>query len=134
MTYSPGPAAFSRTVRIGAILAATGLLSAGGCASTNTGTSEPAALAAGGTPTGPNDTGTYPNLNIPPQVAAPQFTPSQTKAKLAELTADKGDQKGGPPPKIASDAAMLKLARTHGGDALKQIEGKCDPTLDPTCK
>ncbi|MGX7873095.1 hypothetical protein ACVDG5_010070 [Mesorhizobium sp. ORM6] len=84
---------------------------------------------------GPKDTGTFPNLNIPPKVAAKQFTDAERNAKLAELKADEGAQapKGGAP-KVTNQAALTDLAKKHGPQTLNQIEGKCDPALDPTCK
>ena len=33
-----------------------------------------------------------------------------------------------------SPAALNSLAKNHGDETLKQIEAKCDPALDPTCK
>jgi hypothetical protein len=84
---------------------------------------------------GPKDTGTYPNLNIPPKSAAPQLTADQTRAKLAELKADQSGQSSPGAAPSPSDASTLStLARTHAGDTLKSIEGKCDPALDQTCK
>ncbi|WP_246676868.1 hypothetical protein [Mesorhizobium sp. B2-4-15] len=84
---------------------------------------------------GPKDTGTFPNLNIPPKVANKQFTEAERNAKLAELKADENAQapKGGAP-KVTNQAALTNLAKQHGPQTLKQIEGKCDPALDPTCK
>jgi hypothetical protein len=104
------------------------LLGIAGCSSTN----GPEPVAAG---MGPKDTGTFPNLNIKPQVAAPQFTEAERNAKLAQLKADENAQgaKGGGP-KVTDQAALKDLAKKHGGETLKQIEGKCDPALDPTCK
>ncbi|MGX5831875.1 hypothetical protein [Mesorhizobium sp. 43Arga] len=85
---------------------------------------------------GPKDTGTFPNLNIPPKVANKQLTPAETNAKLAELKADGSAQgaKSGGGATVANQAALADLATKHGPQALKQIEGKCDPALDPTCK
>ena len=84
---------------------------------------------------GPKDTGTFPNLNIPPETAAAQLTPAEKKALLMQLALDKKAQaKSGGPVKVANQAALNALARNHGKDTLKQIEGKCDPALDPTCK
>lgn len=106
------------------------LLPAGGCTSTGTNNTAPTALTEG-----PKDTGSYPNLNIPPQVAAKQLTKEETAANLAQLKAEEQAQlskgKGVKPP--ANSAALSTLAKTHGGDTLKQIEGKCDPALDPNC-
>lgn len=85
---------------------------------------------------GARDTGAYPNLNIKPEVAAPQFTDAERNAKLGELKADReqavASTKGGA--ENGDAAALNKLAKSHASDTLKQIEGKCDPTLDPTCK
>ncbi|WP_329608827.1 hypothetical protein [Mesorhizobium muleiense] len=101
-----------------------------GCSSTNIEGTTPVAAT-----DGPKNTGTYPNLNIPPQAAAEQFTETEKNAKLAQLKAEAQAQgsKGGAV-KVANPAALNTLAKQHGADALKQIEAKCDPALDPTCK
>jgi len=130
MTINIGETVFfgaGRFCRIGAAIVVLGI---GGCSSTNTNGPTPIATSAG-----PKDTGTFPNLNIKPKVAAPQFTEADKNAKLAELKADGSAQaaKGGAP-KVSNQAALAELAKKHGGDTLKQIEGKCDPALDPTCK
>jgi hypothetical protein len=138
MTISIGETVFSGTGRFCRIAAAmvflsTGgaLLATGGCTSSNT---EGATSVAG--VDGPKDTGSYPNLNIPPQVAAQQLTPEERTAKLAQLKADQQAQiaKGGGGAKAADQAALTSLAKNHGDETLKQIEAKCDPALDPTCK
>ncbi|WP_225247961.1 hypothetical protein [Mesorhizobium sp. J8] len=107
------------------------LLPAGGCTSTSpNNAAAPTALTEG-----PRDTGSYPNLNVPPQVAAKQFTKEETAANLAQLKAEQQAQlaKGGSVEAPTNSAALKTLAKTHGDDTLKQIEGKCDPTLDPNC-
>jgi hypothetical protein len=114
-------------------LAAVVLLAAAtGCTSTSIEDAAPQSA----TVTGPKDTGSYPNLNIPAQQAAEQFTDVDKNAKLAALQADQaaanaaaGNAAGTPDP-----AELDRLAKTHASDTLKQIEGKCDPALDPTCK
>ncbi|MEO9339023.1 hypothetical protein ABFT80_16525 [Mesorhizobium sp. SB112] len=88
-------------------------------------------LSACGTPPdgsvpGARKTGTFPNLNIKPEVAAQQITPSEKTTKFAELksaqTRQTGSAGAGVPP---SDAAKLKkLADTHAADTLKQIEAE----------
>ena len=105
-------------------------LLAGGCTSNSMNGSSPAGVAEG-----PKDTGSYPNLNIPPQAAAKQLTKEETTANLAELKADQQGQraKGGGSAKPVNQAALNSLAKTHGQDTLKQIEAKCDPALDPSC-
>ncbi|WP_353014692.1 hypothetical protein [Mesorhizobium sp. M0854] len=106
------------------------LLAMAGCTSSNM---EGAAPATG--LVGAKDTGSYPNLNIRPQVAAEQFTDEEKNAKLAQLKAEEQSQaaKGGGV-KVADQATLDQLAKKHGAEALKQIEGKCDPALDPSCK
>lgn len=114
------------------MVACAGILSlafaASGCTSTSTADTAPA-LAGG---RGAQDTGTYPNLNIPPKVAAPQFTEDQKAAKLAELQAAKRRQGGKGVVAGGDSKAMTTLAREHGADTLKAIEGKCNP-IDPAC-
>lgn len=91
---------------------------------------------AGGNVVGPRDTGSYPNLNIKPGQAAPQFTDAEAQAKLSQLNAERASAQNPARSKGVKDesAALRKLAATHGPDTLRQIEGKCDPALDPTCK
>ncbi len=136
MTINTGKTIFSgagRFCRIAVAVAclAPGLLATSGCTSNNTGNGMNVALTEGA-----QDTGSYPNLNIPPQVAAKQLTPEETKAKLAQLKAEQQGQaiKGGGGVQGTSPAALNSLAKNHGNDTLKQIEAKCDPALDPTCK
>lgn len=71
------------------------------------------------------NTGTFPNLNVPPQVAAEQLTPEQKQAKLGRLDAEKRNQAAGAAnARPTVDAAQLKkLGETHAQDALKSIEG-----------
>jgi len=134
MTINVGETVFSSAAGICCIAAAMALLggtllAAGGCASSNTDNTTPVAIT-----DGPKDTGSYPNLNIPPQVAAKQLTPEETKAKLAQLKGDQQAQLGKSGGTGGSNpAALNSLAKTHGDDTLKQIETKCDPALDPTC-
>ena len=137
MTINIGGTVFSGTGRFCRTAAAMVLLSTGGallatvgCTSSNTESATPVAGVEG-----PKDTGSYPNLNIPPQVAAQQLTPDERNAKLAQLKADQQAQSGkGGGATTADPAALTSLAKNHGDDTLKQIEAKCDPTLDPTCK
>jgi hypothetical protein len=73
--------------------------------------------------TGAIDTGIYPNLNIRPPVANKQLTAGQTSSKAAELrAAQKANASGGSVP--PNDIPLLrKIGRTHGQDALEEIEG-----------
>ncbi|WP_167484000.1 hypothetical protein [Mesorhizobium tamadayense] len=127
-TYFLGAGSICRIAIAAALLCAP--LLAGGCTTSNSNSSTPTALTEG-----PKDTGSYPNLNIPPQVAAKQLSKEETAAKLAQLKADEQAQlaKGGGAKPAANTAALNTLARTHGDDTLKQIEAKCDPALDPNC-
>lgn len=130
MTINIGETVFFGAARFCRIGAAIVLLGIAGCSSSNTSGPTPIAVDAG-----PKDTGSFPNLNIKPQVAAPQFTAAESKAKLAELQAEKnaqGAKSGGGA--ASNQAALTDLAKKHGPQTLKQIEGKCDPALDPTCK
>lgn len=70
------------------------------------------------------DTGTYPNLNIRPQVANQQLTAGQTSSKSAELrAAQKANAASNAPP--PNDIPLLrKIGQNHGQEALDAIEGK----------
>ena len=130
MTINVGETVFFDAGRFCRVGAAIILVAIAGCSSTSTSGPTPIAVDAG-----PKDTGSFPNLNIKPQVAAPQFTAAESKAKLAELKADEnaqGAKNGGGA--VGDQAALADLAKKHGPQTLKQIEGKCDPALDPTCK
>ncbi|MGB3390983.1 MAG: hypothetical protein WBA88_23720 [Pseudaminobacter sp.] len=73
----------------------------------------------------PTDTGTFPNLNIPPQSAATQITPEEKAAKFSELKAAQSGQSsstgGGP---TANQSQLKKIAATHAAKALAEIEGQ----------
>jgi hypothetical protein len=130
MTINIGDTVFSGTGRFCRAGVAIVLLVVSGCSSTSMEGSTPVASAEG-----PKDTATFPNLNIPPKVAAPQFTDAEKTAKLAQLKADERAQAAkNSGVKPTNPADLTALAKQHGGDTLKQIEGKCDLTLDPTCK
>ncbi|MHA6644526.1 hypothetical protein [Mesorhizobium sp. A623] len=130
MTNTIAQSGFSGASGVCIVAMMAALLALGGC-----GTSSPVESAAP-ISQGARDTGTYPNLNIKPEVAAQQFTDAEKTAKLSQLQADRANAAALPGTTTeASDAATLDhLAATHGTDTLKQIEGKCDPALDPTCK
>ena len=130
MTIKFGETVFFGAGRFCRIGAAIVLIGIAGCSSTNTSGPTPVAEGAG-----PKDTGTFPNLNIKPQVAAKQFTDAEKNAKLAQLKADESAQAAkNADPGVADQAALTDLAKKHGDETLKQIEGKCDPALDPTCE
>lgn len=136
MTYSTGSAGwrvFFDTANFCRGLAVMAVLVFAGCA--NDKVDATPALSGPGV-VGPQDTGTYPNLNIPPEQAAPQFTEADKNAKLSELTAERTAvaKGGGTPPNPKVAAELGKLAKNHGKDTLKAIGATCDPALDPKCK
>lgn len=104
-----------------AAAALAGLLLAAGC---TTATEEVAQ--APGRSGQPVDTGTYPNLNIPPQAATAQLTEAETQAKLAQLSALQQRQNPGGASAAGSTAARkrLKVAADEQEDTLKVIEGE----------
>lgn len=72
----------------------------------------------------PADTGTFPNLNIPPPPAPAQLSEDEKKRKLAAL---KAAQKGQSPPSASTESAeakakRLKLLATQQSDTLDVIE------------
>ena len=72
----------------------------------------------------PADTGTFPNLNIPPPPTSPQISEDEKKQKLAAL---KAAQKGQTPPTAAAETPeakvkRLKLLATQQSDTLDVIE------------
>lgn len=71
------------------------------------------------------NTGSFPNLNVPPAVAAEQLTPEQKEAKLGQLGADKQRQAAaGAKARPTVDPTQLsKIGATHAEEALKSIEG-----------
>ena len=73
----------------------------------------------------PVDTGTFPNLNIPPQAATAQFTEEERQAKLAQLRGLQQRQNSG----VTAESAearrkRLQLAVDEQEDTLKVIEGE----------
>jgi hypothetical protein len=113
MTAGIEKAAGSRVRYFLAITVAATALGLSACASNGpSGSSaQGASSLAGGNVVGPRDTGSYPNAE-----RASAQNPARSKGVKDE------------------SAALRKLAATHGPDTLRQIEGKCDPALDPTCK
>lgn len=71
------------------------------------------------------NTGSFPNLNVAPTVAAEQLTPEQKDAKLGQLGADKQRQAaaGAKASPTVDPAQLSKIGATHAEEALKSIEG-----------
>ena len=118
MTYGEGGRFFPGMSA--AVLAAA--LSIAAC-STSTVEDVPAAEGRSG---GPANTGTFPNLNIPPQAATAQFTEEEKQAKLAQLRAVQQKQSPGGAPVESSEAQRkrLQLLQNEQDETLKVIEGQ----------
>jgi hypothetical protein len=73
---------------------------------------------------GPVNTGTFPNLNLPPKKAADQLSGDQTAADIAALQAAGGQNASiaAVPSGQADPATLKKLGETHAADTLKAIE------------
>jgi hypothetical protein len=109
------------SLRSGIVRAAAGLalMSAAlaGCASATIDNAVPTVADA------PRDTGTFPNLNIKPQVATDQISPEEKQAQIDALTTAKQQQAAtGAAGKATTNPILLrKLAATHANDTLKEI-------------
>lgn len=104
-----------------AAFAMSSVLALSACASAQI--EEAAPTDASGLPTGPVDTGTYPNLNIVPVAAAPQLTPAERAAKEAQLRAARSRNAVQGAGAVPSDAGQLRqIGATHAEEALKRIE------------
>ena len=75
---------------------------------------------------GPTNTGTFPNLNIPPQAATAQFTDEERDAKLAQLRSKQQAQSPGAAPAESPEARRkrLQVSQDEQADTLKVIEGQ----------
>ena len=73
---------------------------------------------------GARNTGTFPNLNVPPKTAAEQLSSEQTSADTAALkAAGEANAAQATSPSGQTDPATLrKLGATHAEEALKAIE------------
>lgn len=76
-------------------------------------------------PAGAVDTATYPNLNVVPVAATAQLTEQERAAKTAELQAARARASAqGPGVTPGHGRPLRRLARTHSGEVLLQIEGQ----------
>ena len=76
---------------------------------------------------GPKDTGTFPNLNIPPKVAADQITDDQKTAQTTDLRATQqgaATTAAGLGQGMTDPALLRKIAAQHAADALKKIKAQ----------
>ena len=96
-------------------------LAIAGCATESTDDLVPIAEGRTG---GPVDTGTFPNLNVPPQAATAQLTEEEKKAKLARLRAAQQRQSpgGGSVETPEARRKRLQLMSDEQADTLKVIE------------
>ena len=110
-----------------------------GCATASIEDAVPAGALAGADPAAPSGAapaaaaperaptaGTYPNLNEPRAVAAPQITPGQRASETADLRAKRealARQARGAGTGNGS-AELRRIAATHGEEALKEIGGE----------
>lgn len=74
---------------------------------------------------GPTDTGTFPNLNVPQQAAAAQFTDQEREAKLARLRGVQHAQASDAPVETAeARRRRLKLSADEQEETLRVIESE----------
>ncbi|WP_237684121.1 hypothetical protein [Pseudaminobacter soli (ex Zhang et al. 2022)] len=75
---------------------------------------------------GPIDTGTYPNLNVPPEVAAPVLTEEEKAGLAARVESARARQSGSGrgSATTGNSARLKKLAESHGPDTLNEIEAQ----------
>jgi hypothetical protein len=112
------------SLRSGVIIATVGLalMSAvlAGCASATIDDAVPTAS------DGPKNTGTFPNLNIKPQVATEQISPEEKQAQIEAMTAAQQEQAAvAAADEGTTDPVLLrKIAAAHAKDALKEIEAQ----------
>lgn len=94
-------------------------------AACSTSTVEDVAMAEGRSG-GPTDTGTFPNLNIPPQAATAQFTEDEKQAKLAQLRAVQQKQNPGATAVESPEAIRkrLQISQDEQAETLKLIESE----------
>lgn len=118
MTYRIGGHVFFGVRLLAAPASVALALLVAGCASSTIDDAVPAGAR------GPVNTGTFPNLNVPPQQAAEQMTAAQKSADMAALSAaHKQNAATAAVPSDQTDPTVLrKLAETHAADALKEIE------------
>lgn len=100
-----------------AVVLSLGMAASAGCSSTDP------AFAPIGPQAGAMDTGTYPNLNVPPQRAAESMTPEDAAALSAKVGGARSRQaaSGRGAGTRGDPQALKRLAAQHGDDALAAI-------------
>lgn len=71
---------------------------------------------------GARNTGTYPNLNIPPQAETEQLTDEEAASRLAALQSQRAQQKAQPADQSSEVDRLEALKRTHAEKTLEAIE------------
>ncbi len=71
---------------------------------------------------GARNTGTYPNLNIPPQAETEQLTDEEAAERLAALQSRRDAQKSQSSSTRTQTDRLLRLKRTHADETLEEIE------------
>lgn len=129
----PGRFSAFRPERIVAAAAMLAALAVGGCAGVSIEdavptSAVPAAAGPVGTgPSAPRDTGSFPNLNVPPQSAAEQISTEERATTVQSLRDAQASQEAAAASVTASpdDTERLRrLGATHAADTLRQIEGE----------
>ena len=104
------------------------VLAVSGCSTTSLEDAAPVSSSAqtGAPATAFSAPGTYPNLNVVPEPAAPQFTQEQIDAEADRLRATRDGVSGGSQSRAVSTSAseLRRLGRNHGDDAVRIIEGE----------
>lgn len=72
------------------------------------------------------NTGTYPNLNLPPQSAAEPISAGEKAALYGQIGAAKNSQAqaANASPPNANPQLLRKIAASHANDTLEEIEGQ----------
>lgn len=72
---------------------------------------------------GPINTGSFPNLNVPPKTAAPQLTAADKARKQAEIRAEQRRQAASGGGGVRNEtSALARIGATHADQTLKEIE------------
>ncbi|WP_274629571.1 hypothetical protein [Arvimicrobium flavum] len=103
------------------------LLTIGGCASNIEEGVGPVSTVPSISGSAPQNTGTYPNLNIRPQAAGPQLTPQEQTSGRTGLVSSASAAKAGVGASSITEEERLRLltlAKDRGDSVLADIEGK----------
>lgn len=124
MTYRPK--ARRPSIALAGVAACAVVLGVGGCANMQDGVGPPTTVPAI-SGSAPRNTGSYPNLNVRPQTAAPQLTQQERAAATGALAADAAAARTGVAATTLTpeeQARLRKLAEDQGEGVLAEIEGR----------